>query len=375
MPKQGSKTPETHHRYSPSSLENYEGCPCFTRDDSRDTKAADEGTLLHKAAETGDLSTLEDQEHIDAVNSCLFFKQQVNEIIPGAKEFELFEELTVDIGPGLSRGTLDFLAIAGDDAVLADWKFGRIPVTPVIENIQIQAYVLGAFGLFPKLTRISAFVIQPRIDYRSHHTYLREDCDGITQRIEQIIARYEDPDKTPSTSEKVCSFCGNKGTCSALHTVAQKVSTGLDLPVVYEPGKLADPKDVSKALVLASILEDWAKQVRRVAKTLAVEDQVEFPGFGLRTRQGSVEVVDVYHAIQTLLDKHDAGLPSILQACSLSIPKLSESLAPFIEGTKKDVREILEEELESFTIRRDTVSFLQRHRGITNEKILQGHTS
>jgi len=43
--------PEEHAKHSPSQLKNKKVCPQWTNDSSGDTRAADEGTMLHDVME------------------------------------------------------------------------------------------------------------------------------------------------------------------------------------------------------------------------------------------------------------------------------------------------------------------------------------
>ena len=367
------KTEEPHHKYGPSSLAVFEGCPCYQRDETRDTGAADEGTMLHKATETGDFTHIEDEEQQDCVDFCLKFK---SEAIAQFKNPTVIVEQHVVIDGGITNGTFDLGIFGGAEdgfkGIVADWKFGRVPVPDAKDNIQVWAYVLGAFEKYSECRYLTGAVIQPRLNHISSWEFDRGQMEVIRKRIRNIIGRCEDPNKKPHANEKSCTYCGGKGDCVALHQVAQEVSSSLPMPVVYDPGKLVNLKDVSKSLVLASMMEDWAKQVRRVAKTMVIEEDLEIPGFSLRTRTGSFEVVDLYDAIQILLEKHDVDIPNILMACSMSVPKLVTHLTPFMEGTKKENRSVIEEELKRCMVQRGDVSFLQRKRGTTDEKILEG---
>ena len=59
-----------HHPDSPSSLQSTAACAHF-ENLQRETAAAAAGTLQHHAAETRDLSKLDEQEQVDAVNRCI----------------------------------------------------------------------------------------------------------------------------------------------------------------------------------------------------------------------------------------------------------------------------------------------------------------
>ena len=51
-----------HHKFSPSQLMYREACPGWQSDDSSSSVAAAEGTMMHKALETGDYSGLAEEQ-------------------------------------------------------------------------------------------------------------------------------------------------------------------------------------------------------------------------------------------------------------------------------------------------------------------------
>ena len=61
--------PEAHHELGPSTLKYVELCPGYRSSDETNP-FAEEGTLLHRAAETGDTSGLS-TEQIRLVSACL----------------------------------------------------------------------------------------------------------------------------------------------------------------------------------------------------------------------------------------------------------------------------------------------------------------
>ena len=355
---------DTHHKYSPSSLELYEACPCYKPDDSpRDTTAADEGTLMHLAAETDDVSILETEEQVEQVERVLSFKREL--IAKYDTPIVLNEErVTVE---GLTRGTVDLTVISGDEADLLDYKFGRNPVTEADLNGQVQAYVAGTFEAHPDLQTIHATLILPRQDHVTSATYTRGNLDRIRLRISTIIDRCESEDKVPHPTDKGCMYCGNKASCSALHDYALNVGATLPVPVTFDMEQVTSPEDMAQLLVLGKLLEDWSKQVRGSVTKLAIEDGVEIPGFGIASRSGTYEITEVYNAIEHVLEKYPVDLTAITQACKLSLPKLTDVIAAIDGRPKKDVREELVTALDDYLVQGNTVTYLKKQRAKKKE--------
>ena len=84
------KPEEDHHELGPSALKYVEICPGY-RNENVSTPWAEEGTLLHKACETGELEGLED-EQTSAVATCLNYAEALEK---GADE--VHKELRVEI--------------------------------------------------------------------------------------------------------------------------------------------------------------------------------------------------------------------------------------------------------------------------------------
>jgi len=358
-----------HHKYGPSQLELYEQCPCYEPDETdRDTTAADEGTLCHKAAETHDMSALSTDEQIDAVTEALLFKASILELAgPGA---EVHAEERVRIG-NLTEGTLDLLVMSPPVAYLVDYKFGRNKVTEAEHNGQVQAYVAGVFEKYPLVETIHAALFFPRLNWVTQATFKREDLPRLQLRIATIIARATAADRTPTPTEKACRFCGNKASCPALHQVALRFGEALPEPISYDALRITRPSEMAKILTLFSILEDMGKQVRRTITRLVVEDGVEVPGFSIKSRAGAHEITDVYRAMELVQDAFGLDFTQLTQACSMSLPKLTDITAALTEGKKKEVRDKLLEVLQPCTIQKDTITYIQRDKEKKNEEIIQ----
>ena len=80
-------------KYRPSILNNLAACPCFESKEG-ESEAAKEGTLLHLAMETGDLTGLDD-EQVEQIKKC---QQQEKIYLDGADEVHRELPLEIDLG-------------------------------------------------------------------------------------------------------------------------------------------------------------------------------------------------------------------------------------------------------------------------------------
>jgi len=358
-------------RLSPSVLECVEACPRYESapsDESSDV--ATEGTLLHKAMETGDTTGLDDDQ-LELVERCKEYTRDDE----GA---EIFRELKVTMC-GL-RGTVDYFAKRGKKGRMIDYKFGRIPVTPAGKNGQLQSYVLGLFERFDDLEEVEAELVMPRLDDVTIHTYRRSDMASVVDRIAAVMARLHMPNARENPVEKACRYCARKAFCQALSELASTVCTGvsgMQLPEVYKPGEMVLPEDRAKAQVLSYILEDWAKQVRKENVKAALENGVEIPGFEVRHRAGSPRINQPDAAFEMMKERFGLSLHEFLSACTVKVTGLLDVTKEVVnsEGAKKtkaDVRSEVFETLKDVINEGQPVVFLQRKKGKTDEEIIQG---
>lgn len=86
-------SPEEHHELGPSTLKYVEICPSY-RSSNETNPFAEEGTMLHSAAETGDLDGL-NEEQLRLVISCLDYIKPLE-----LEADKVFKELRVEIRHG-----------------------------------------------------------------------------------------------------------------------------------------------------------------------------------------------------------------------------------------------------------------------------------
>lgn len=86
-------SPEDHHELGPSTLKYVEICPSY-RSSNETNIFAEEGTMLHSAAETGDLSGL-DEEQLKQVVACLDYIKPMEDVAD-----KVYKELRTEIRHG-----------------------------------------------------------------------------------------------------------------------------------------------------------------------------------------------------------------------------------------------------------------------------------
>lgn len=316
-------TEKLHAKHSPSSLKNKEQCPHW-ENRSGSSKAADEGTMMHDAADTGHLAGL-NEEQTAQVQLCLDYVQALEESIPDCKRFN---EMQVDVC-GLTFGTADVILLGKHSAVVIDYKMGKVPVDDASINPQGWAYALGGFDLFG-VDEVKVVFLQPRCDLVTEHTFSRSaDYVRMQSRVATVIMLAEDPNSPYCPHPENCSYCGAQARCPALAAkalaVLEQLPDRLVLPAILDPAQITHPDQMALALQLAPVLTAWAESVRAHALDM-VQGGQEIPGYELRYRSGQrvikelVAVWDIIHA------EFAVPLEEFLPACSISVTALETAV-------------------------------------------------
>lgn len=346
-------TRPAHAEFAPSSLAYREKCPGF-KPSSGDSHAALEGTLLHKAMETGNFKKLNPEQLLLAkwaagIRRAIF--DRLKERAHGP--IDSYHELFLDIDSKTEVfGTLDELIIASPAASTIEYKFGRLPVPPPKDNLQVQAYVLGTFERFPQLAQISAFICQPRLEYVGEHTFLRTDKTRIRRRVRKVVAEAKQNDPQKYASGEYCSYCARQGECPLWQGLALRAAKGYDvehLPAQWHPSKLTNANDVATALNLARGLATWIDSVKFHANQFALETNEEIPGYELSTRKGAETLNVGVDFIKLLHEKYGISLDPgkfFDECCSISAAKFFKMIEPhFPKEVRKKRMETVRGEL------------------------------
>lgn len=340
-----------HHPLGPSALKYIEICPSY-RSSNESSPAAEEGTLLHLACETNDLSSLtEDQSKL--VDTVLKYMKKVRD----GSTFVLKErKVSIELNVGdVLFGSIDELIVFKDEkrADVCDYKFGRNPIEEANVNPQTLAYAIGTFQLFPYLESITVHFIIPRRDELLRHTFTRDDLPSMINRIKLIVERahLDPPMYNPNTEG--CGWCGNRARCPALADkllpIAKKYSSSVDdfeiaLLDKMDPALIDDPAIIGKMKSVAQIVDKWGDAVNKRALQMAVEEGTEIPGYNLHFRAASAKIKDTQGAYDSL--SNDLTPDEFMSACSVSVPALTKAVKEKLpHGEKGKARSKVEQVL------------------------------
>ena len=356
-----------HSTISPSKLHLLEISPLYIHDPTRPVHPLTaEGTLCHEALDSGDHSTLTDDQRY-LVQMC---EGYTTELRAQNRFVEEHRELKLDVADGI-WGYADLILLTSDRkaAALVDYKFGANPQEDAENNPAAQAYTLGIFNGWTQLETVEVHYLYPRLDEISLATYVRDDVPRLRLRVETIRARVEHA-TTCNPTPDTCIWCGAKATCAELHRVALPIATRygagkqITVPPEYDPSLIANPVVMSQALTVANVMSDWADSVRFHALKLRQETGQEIPGFDLKHRSGRKRILSPQIAYE-LATKSGITHERFLQAVEVSAKGLADAAgdnAP--RGQKTEAAQRLEDQLRDAGVLEigAKVFYLQRSR-------------
>jgi len=352
---------EEHAEYSPSALKYHAACPGYIGE-SGTNPAAEMGTRIHEALETGDWSKLNDYES-SLAQGCRNAEESIfgHHGVDVASSDDYKEiRLTMNLLGEKTFGTCDRLTVVGDTGVQIDYKTGQGAIDEPQENWQAKAYATGAFQRFPELETIHFYFIACRRDEILFHTFKRgdvdemvEDLSGIIKRAKKVRACFEDADVSiliPQT--KVCNYCGNAGKCPSLAQLAVETAkkyvpdeeSFLTLPEEIHGSDCIDPEKMAEMLKVVPIIKKWAAGVEYAARKMAIEDGEEIPGYEIKERKGRRSITSALAAYGVIKD--DVQVEDFLDGIDKfpvgKMEKLVSDMTP--RGQKKErVAEVMAE--------------------------------
>lgn len=127
-------------------------------------------------------------------------------------------------------GTVDFIAIGGDELHIVDFKYGKGVPVDAIENTQMRMYALGVLQeyecIFDNLKTVTMHIVQPRISNYSQEVM---HVDDLLQWAETELKPKADRAAAATREYAIgshCRFCRAKAICKARATyLLNRVST------------------------------------------------------------------------------------------------------------------------------------------------------
>lgn len=359
-----------HARYSPSKLDALAKCPRFKRVEEQTDRqsAADEGTMMHDAFERRSTKGLT-EEQADAVSKVIGYVESLEaaEGAHGVHEVKLeLEDLTYGFADYIlitpSGKVVDAAAtnLLTRRAHVADAKFTRIEAE---HGFQVRAYAACILEAYEDVVEVVTHVISPRLNSIETNTYDRSLLPKVRNEIELLYRRIENPFSTkPVPHMELCRMCAWASECPAVCTGVATVAAmqqTIVVPATFDPAAITLPEDRAVAQSLATVLENWAEQVK-ASNTEFVANGGEIPGFKMVSR-GTGKRVDpamTQFALDALLEKGYTR-EMLCSALTLSVNKLAKNLAEMQGGKEGVFREAIDEVIGSMLVE-GKCQFLQK---------------
>lgn len=274
----------------------------------------------------------------------------------------IFAEVSVD--PGVCQpGTADLVAVAGNRAVLVDYKNVFVMRN---HDAQLMVYAIGLFEELPQVEFVEVRIVTPRLgEVHKPVTYSRvDDLPWITAEIKRIVDDHLDP-FTPGRPCDSCAMCAGNGRCPWQMASLKDVpidSMATMLPEIWKSTLTAATPDLrAHRRMVVKWLEAFVDAVKDDDKQWAIDNpETMLPGFTKTISMGRAtldkdRLVEANAALQSTF-----GLKSedLLAFCVPDKARLAEWLTMITGASQKEAEMDIGRALSPFMSRgADIISF------------------
>lgn len=227
-----------HHEFSPSRLGRLAACPGSYAAErglpDTPSEAAAEGTQMHAWMEQlfrrgrvdpdGPQPTDDQRETLDAA------RERALALVQGDRIISVEARMALHHWSGLlTEGTADLVAVPRDGvgaAVLVDYKFGRVPVTPQDARWQLGAYAAMIMQRW-HVDAVEAYIVQPRVaGGLVQEPQIYDSADSVAGRVHRVICACRTPGAPcVPDPDRQCRYCkaAAAGTCPAARAATEHV--------------------------------------------------------------------------------------------------------------------------------------------------------
>lgn len=212
---------------------------------------------------------------------------------------------------------IDF--ITDTEALVTDYKTGRIAQSNASENLQLRAYAVLVKHRYPELKKIYAAIIQPYAGPSTVVEYDEADLESAKVEILAIVEKAYAPDAKRTPSPDACKYCAAKTICPEANGTTKELMTAAKQDMM----KL-DPEALADYLDRAEIVEDLIEALRIEAKRRLMAN-MPVRGYTLAkgiTTRSITDTDAAYNKVRDIVPPH-----VFADCCKVSIPKLEKAYA------------------------------------------------
>tara|TARA_X000001382_G_scaffold31666_2_gene20579 strand:- start:2122 stop:3240 length:1119 start_codon:yes stop_codon:yes gene_type:complete len=345
MPNIPDHAERDHAPFSPSSLKYVAGCAGY-EGRSGTSAAAEKGTRIHEALEIRDPSALHDEDEVEIYDKIVLEEAEFNRSYFGETSFEEMNEIKVhvDLGKTSTWGTCDRFLVAGNRAVMADYKTGVSPIDSPKENWQAKAYTLGAFQAFPDVEEILFVFYIPVREEVLHDTFTRADISKLKKELSDIILKAEEvrpkweagaPQLNELKPTVNCRFCKYEDVCPSLGGLAIDIASKVSEDTIPK-GDIDNPEDpetLEQLWNIAKIVSNWADRIKKKAVAVAKEGK-EFPSLSLKSMGSPRSCKDNKKLIEIAAD-FDMPEEDVLNMANIPLRKVADMVGKTAQDGEK----------------------------------------
>lgn len=350
-------------------------CVRFKYNDS-DEDAASEGTLMHKAFETGDLAGL-DAEQKQCVTTALDYAESLKFEDGGVpSDWEDFREVKLELtdsGKGLTFGTADRLLVNLKRGIahVIDFKATR---RDTAHGWQLRTYGACAAERYPGIKSVATHVVAPRLGGVERETYgAAELLADVRAHITGLYARIANPSTPPTPDEDLCCKCGNAASCPALCRTVADVSRGIGLPLpgTFAPDAIVSLRDRAVAQVLAGAMINWGEQVRKNNAAFVEESGTDIPGFKRQKRSTGLRIPKERTADAAAILAEAFGMEpgEVLGCCGMTVGDVVACVSMRMGVPEGNAKDLVREALADVAVE-GSCSFLSKEKRVADAALL-----
>lgn len=171
-------------------------------------------------------------------------------------------------------GTADAVVVGDGTVHVVDLKYGRGVRVEAVGNPQLRIYALGAMRdaeLIAPVERVTATIVQPRLDHVSTETLTAADLDDWATRVLRPAVEAVRADDAPRIpDDDACRWCPAAPVCpERVAVVAAAAGLTVELDGDPTPPDLLTPTDLAALLPQLDAIKTWIRAVEAYALRLA----------------------------------------------------------------------------------------------------------